>query len=279
MAMMHTACTPRTSEGERTGLIPKIIKLWKERRELGEEKNQISVEKIDLAQAEILNRQRKRAEILKEMYLEVLQKEPKDLEEFSGFRDAMVQGATFEGIYNGFTHSSNYRRLEVNHPGASLNAVRIFAEELEILERELLEKTVFNSKSALPLPKFINPALSYSRRESVEHGGAQKGEASIAYYTRLFYMASIFTLKRVLGDEAMKVIDLKRVNRDELARWYGNWATRLVERQVDFGLPLRNKPDAEFHYQWAMSASEDLLRWEVLNRLHRLMNKENRKKL
>jgi hypothetical protein len=289
--IFFSACTSRTTDGQRTGFLPQVVKFLntfkgspKELfRDLDEEGKKKLVETLSPEQSMIIKKQKIRGEVLKEMYQVVLQKEPQDLEEFSGYREAMVQGATFEGIYNGFTHSSNYRLLEMHHPGSGLETVRLFAEELEILERELSDKTLFHSKSALPLPVLENPAYSLSQ-QAIYQGRTEakkiyKGKEAVDYYTRVFYMASMYTLKRVLGDEAMKVVDLKRANQNDLARWYGNWAATLAHKKIDFGLTLRNNTDAEFHYQWALSVPEDLLRWEVLNRLHRLINEANRKKI
>jgi hypothetical protein len=90
----------------------------------------------------------------------------------------------------------------------------------------------------------------------------------------LFANSSIFTMKRTLGDEAMHVIAEKQaVSTQELAAWYAKWVVRLCNSyRVDFGLSLRNRPDEAFHHDWALKANSDQLVWEVLNRVHRLLN-------
>ncbi len=109
-------------------------------------------------------------------------------------------------------------------------------------------------------------------------------------YKALFSNASIYTLKRVLGDELLKVITAKRAldNGDEaLAAWYAQWATRLSQplneplpgKKIDLGLSLRSRPDEKFHADWARTSlkKDDQLVWEALNRVHRILNALNEK--
>jgi hypothetical protein len=81
-----------------------------------------------------------------------------------------------------------------------------------------------------------------------------------------------------LGDEALRVLSTKTSSPEELALWYGKWAANMASRKVDFGLALRNKPSPEFHARWARQAPPDRLKWEVLNRLHRVLNEAERRK-
>jgi hypothetical protein len=97
-------------------------------------------------------------------------------------------------------------------------------------------------------------------------------------YTKQFIGASIYTLKRVLGDEALKLINTKIQLREKLALWYSKWVCRVAQRNVDFGVALRNKPDEAFHFKWVMESQDDRVKWEVLNRLHRILNEANRQK-
>jgi hypothetical protein len=94
-------------------------------------------------------------------------------------------------------------------------------------------------------------------------------------YLKVFVGASIFTLKRVLCDEAMKVIASKNQYREKLGIWYSKWVGHMAQYHIDFGIGLRNQSDEDFHYQWAMKTSDDRIIWEVLNRLHRLLNEFN----
>ncbi|NDD93225.1 hypothetical protein EBZ37_14240, partial [bacterium] len=91
--------------------------------------------------------------------------------------------------------------------------------------------------------------------------------------TKLFSGSSIFTLKRVLGEWGLKVLALHREeSRERMRDWYADFAVKQAKKSVDFGLSLRRNPSREFHRQWADQVSDDLIRWEVLNRLHRILN-------
>lgn len=52
------------------------------------------------------------SEIFHEMFVVVFMREPKDRSEFGNWVDTLNQGASLEGVYNGLTHSEEYRRLE-----------------------------------------------------------------------------------------------------------------------------------------------------------------------
>src|SRR5579885_1240375 len=82
-------------------------------------------------------RKQANAELLREMMLVVFMRPPKDQAEFNSYLSVLQQGATFEGIYNGFTHSSDYRQLEVSNRGASPLALKVFGQELAVLEADL----------------------------------------------------------------------------------------------------------------------------------------------
>src|SRR5476649_1828164 len=75
------------------------------------------------------------SEILREMFLVVLLKEKPVPDTFSGLLNALEQGASYEGIYNGLVHSSNYRELELESPKSSERALHVFALELDALEK------------------------------------------------------------------------------------------------------------------------------------------------
>ncbi len=208
------------------------------------------------------------AELLREMLYVVYQKEPKNVQEFLDFKNALDQGASIEGIYNGLTHSSRYRKYELSFPQSRAMTLKVFTQELWNIEVELPDWTEFTAKSAKPLEVFKPNEI----RDLILP--TYKSPHTTEYYSRIFSHASHFTLKRILGDEALKLIDSKKKNKSELDQWYGKWVVKLAQRNVDFGLELRNKQDEEFHTQWADSASEDRIKWEVLNRVHRLLNEE-----
>lgn len=281
-------------------------------------------------QGDAAARAKANAELLHEMFLVIFLEEPEDRSSFGSYVDSLNQGASLEGVYNGFAHSKNYRRLEVLHRGASPSALTAFCEELAQIQLQLSTPTAFNEKSALPLPVLGQQAeLGTSASESGGGGGgagagtgagaggvsvvtfgqvkdanaaprdagasgagsraaspgstgASASSASatpqsqhrelVERYQTIFKDASIFTLKRVLADELLKLIYEKKMDRKVLSDWFAGWAVSLRRYHVDFGLEQRNSVDLKFHSTWAMNAPEDRLIWEALNRVHRLLN-------
>lgn len=223
------------------------------------------------------------AEFLQEVFRVVWLQEPTDKAEFGNWVDTLNQGASFEGVYNAFTHASHYRELEQRNRGASVAALRAFTEELAALSVELPQPTRFTTSAASPLPMPVEPSAEGGSAES-DLGDSRPtrppGDLSKLReeYAGVFVGASVFTLKRVLGDEALKVLTSKSQYREKLAEWYGKWVVRMCGRGVDFGLALRNKPDEALHYQWALQATMDRIVWETLNRLHRVINAAHEKK-
>lgn len=218
------------------------------------------------------------SEILQEIYRVVWQQEPTDLHEFSSWVDALNQGASLEGVYNGFTHSDRYRALEQSQKGAAVKALKVFSVELARLTREMPEPTRFEARAAQPLPVPVEP--EYAAEASAER--AATGAASLPArahleeeYARVFVGSSVYTLKRVLGDQALILIHQKEKERERLADWYSKWVAEMAASHVDFGLKLRNDPGLSLHYGWALSAPTDRIVWEVLNRLHRVVNAAN----
>jgi hypothetical protein len=227
-------------------------------------------------------------ELLQEVLRVVYDRDLKDSAQFGNLVDSMNQGASLEGLYNGFIHSSNYRKLEVANPGASPKALGFFANELARTEAELSVPAEFGPDSAQPLGETVQPSADSPGgvdEQTYGHGSASvtpspsPSRVSISRldgkYTVDFSGASIYTLKRVLGDEMLRLVDEKSKDPKALQTWYGAWVVRMCEKNVDFGLPLRNKADAAFHAQWAATADADHLLWEVLNRVHRVLNTKN----
>jgi hypothetical protein len=208
-----------------------------------------------------------------------------DEKAFAGFGSALLQGASFEGVYNGLTHSAEQRAREEGSP-ASPQALAVFARELAILQSDLPKDRVFGKLDSRPLP--TPEELRYQAApETEEEEGVepeplrvhQRVVDSAAFSKKAevsFRGASLFTLKRVLGDEVLLVIERLEKKPALLSEWYGEWAARLAKEGVDFGLPKRMNPDPKFHADWAQtSGNADFLRWECLNRVHRLLNARN----
>jgi hypothetical protein len=202
---------------------------------------------------------REDAQLLHEMFQVVLLREPFGPDEFGAYVNSLSQGGSLEGIYNGFVNSEQYHKLEDTPAAAYPATVKVFSQLVSQLQREL-ENSKAKSKIS---PSDLGVRPPYEP----------------AQYEKLYAKAPFYALKRILGNEALKVVEAKLGkgdSREELSVWYSRWVTQMASMNVDFGLALRNKPDPEFHRQWvnALRAQvvSDRVNWEVLNRIHRVLN-------
>jgi hypothetical protein len=209
------------------------------------------------------------SELLSEMYTVVLGGRPSQ-EEFAQLLDALEQGASLEGIYNGLAHSARYRELESSSGLAQEWAVSRFMTELGVLRAAQKNPRVIQESDAQALARMEVGAGEDPK--VVSFPGKRSSTKDVA---EIFRRASPYVLKRVLADEGLRVLAEMRDPVDR-AKWYGQWAAGIAQRGGEFGLEQRNLSDSGFHSQWARNASEDRLTWEVLNRLHRVLNSETR---
>jgi hypothetical protein len=213
-------------------------------------------------------RAQRNSEMLKEMYLVVLRREPQDKAEFGNWVDSLNQGASIEGVYNGFVHSSVYKNLEAGSGAASAGALKVFGELFSALTQILPEAQRGDLADEHESPAGVDVVEFKGKKSPAPESASKK-----------LIGTSLYALKRILGDEALKVVAHQSRNyRGELAQWYSKWAVSMNAYQVDFGLALRHKPEEKFHYDWALAADDDQIRWEVLNRIHRVMNEADRQK-
>jgi len=180
-------------------------------------------------------------EILQEMIRVIWLDEPESAEMFGEWLNSLNEGASIEGIYNGLIHNQTYRRREQSSESANVEALKAFIEMMLDLQSDL--------------------------SQSMDRGALEAG----------FRNLSVYGLKRILGDEALARLRRFRSPLD-LSKWYGPWAAHMTRFNVDFGLKQRNLSEADFHEQWSMQASPGSLDWEVLNRVHRVLNTMNGRK-
>ena len=209
------------------------------------------------------------AEILQEIYSGAFGKPPENRTEFGSLVDSLNQGASFEGIHNGLIHGTEYRKLEHDSRGASLDALGYFAIELTTIEQEFTSPIEFNAEFEVSqtYPEWADD--SKPSMVSTEKANRENTER----YNRQFVGASVYVLKRVLADEALRLVSLKKSRQERLALWYSKWAVQQTKTGVNFGVAQRNIAEEGFHFDWALKADEDRLKWEVLNRIHRTMNR------
>lgn len=177
--------------------------------------------------------------LIKEMYERIYAQTLKNPKEIAPWYGVLNQGASIEGLYHGLILSEKYRELERGK--APIAAVRFAAQELAVLQLERSQ----------PGPE--------TRAQA---------EMNMAKVMNL----SLFTLKRELGEKMLSAIEKRKGGKESFADWYAGYATRWAGEGVDFGLPERNKTDKEFHKDWVSQHSLGLVQWELLNRMHRLLN-------
>jgi hypothetical protein len=229
----------------------------------------------EAARQAVMNR-----ELLSELYHVVFMRAPEDMKEFTAFHENLNQGGSLEGVYNGFTHSRTWRALEEQSTKASPELLKVFAVELAVLMLEYPTLPEFTEADALPLAKPVEPEGDEGEMpKTIEYGkpastGSPRPSLSAlqAQLESTFQKASVFTLKRVLGDEALRVIAMKESSPVALHQWYSRWVVRVLVHKVDFGVSVRHKPEEKWHLEWAARNSTDRLRWEVLTRVQRILN-------
>lgn len=222
------------------------------------------------------------AELLAEMFQVTFNKKEVDDPQYASLVSSLNQGASLEGIYRGLVMGSQYRVLESKAKAASPDAIKFFAMEMGDLQITMKNPTLFTKDSAKQLPTIDYPdgdsatPDSYTFGETKQTSDAKKTKQQLVdELLQDFIGATPYTLKRVIADEVLKKIDEMKDSRADLAQWYAGLVVHLSGAHTDFGLPQRNSDDFDFHSRFATTMSLDRVKWEVLNRYHRIINRLN----
>lgn len=223
------------------------------------------------------------AELLAEMFQVVFnKKEVDDPSLYSSLLPSLNQGASLEGIYRGLVMGSRYRVWESKAKAASPNAIKFFAMEMGELQESMKSPSAFTKETAKLAPSIDYPEGADDTPEGLTFGDQKDSNQEEAKKTKQqiteeilqnFIGATPFTLKRILSDEALKKMDEMKDSPNDLAQWYAALVVRLSVAKTDFGLPQRNSDDFDFHSRFAKTMSLDRVKWEVLNRYHRIINR------
>ncbi|MGZ3711605.1 MAG: hypothetical protein ACXVBE_07605, partial [Bdellovibrionota bacterium] len=178
--------------------------------------------------------------MVKEMIEQVLARPIKDKNEVEGWANVLSQRGSLEGIYHGLVLSSEYGEKEKGR--GEVKALRFYAMEMAMLD---------------------SPASSEQD---------PKVKAASEKYAKENMSTSVFTMKRELGERLVREAESRKGNKETLAAWYAAIAARWAKLNVDFGLAQRNKTDEVFHFNWAKENNLGMIQWELLNKVHRLMN-------
>jgi hypothetical protein len=216
-------------------------------------------------------------ELLAEMFKVVFNEdEIEDKEQFGSLVLTLNQGASLEGIYRGLVMGSRYRALESKAQAAPPMELKAFAIEMSEIQDTMKNPSEFSADDAKKAPYIQYPDGDLpvpSAHEGSQEVTKKRDKAEVREeLLRTFIGASTYTLKRTLGDEALKKLDEMKDDRGALAQWYAKLVIRLSASKVDFGLALRNQPDFDFHFRFAQRMALDRVKWEVLNRYHRYLN-------
>ena len=218
------------------------------------------------------------SELLGEMVRVVFNQEKiEDQADFEGLVQSLNQGASLEGVYRGLVMGACYRGLESKAQGASPAEVRVFAVEMSEVQMLMRNPTRFNMDSK-KVPSIEYPEEEGASKPAPPVDGAEEVEvkrekgAIQQDLIKKFIGATLFTLKRTLGEEALRKIDEDKDDVKGIAQWYAALTVRLIQQGVNGGLELRNKPDFQLHSGFAEKMSQDRVKWEVLNRYHRYLN-------
>jgi hypothetical protein len=215
------------------------------------------------------------SEIMKVVFNE---KEVEDKSNFGELAHSLNQGASLEGIYRGIIMGSRYRGMEAKSKAASPTVLKAFAHEMAEIQTDMKDPTVFTQEARkIPSIEFPDentaggdiPTAAANSQDITQKKDKKEIMNSLL---QMFIGASPYTLKRVLGEEALKKMDEMKDSPGEMAQWYAKTTTQLCESKIDFGLAQRNLTDFDFHFKFAQKMAPDRVKWEVLNRYHRYLN-------
>lgn len=222
------------------------------------------------AEPQPMERRQVNAEYLREAFRVVLGREVTQ-EEFVRLLNVLDQGAHYEGLYNGLVYSQEYRDKEKGRaPAGAMKIYSVVMAELVLAQKYDPIKIAAGSEDE-PKPDVPKPANDAPPAAAPQPTHAERTALEGQYELEALELPP-YTLKRKLGEELLRTIDLKKGYREKLATWYGRFTVFLNLKGVDYGLAQRNNKSEYYHYKWALEAGEDRLKWECLNRLHALVN-------
>ncbi len=206
-------------------------------------------------------------EFIRELFKVVLERDLRNEEEFTKYLNVLEQGGHYEGIYNGILYSAEYREKEKGI--APVKAVKSYSE---IMAQLSLDQKYDPLKIQEPQEPPDVPPLQKEDNIKPPQPTPLERDGLIAQYEKEAIPLSTYTLKRRLGEELLKTIDLKKAYREKLATWFGKFTFFINKKGTNFGIQQRNVLNEYYHYKWALDTSEDRIKWECLNRIHMTMN-------
>lgn len=191
--------------------------------------------------------------------------------DFKRWYGQLEQGGSLEGIVQGWMLSPVYRDLE-RGSAAGARSVTVAVSELERLASASNEVPEWALRDGL-----LQRVRSHEAANGMSGAARAVADGAETTWKTPLIGVSAFTLKRLLTEAALYEWERRRLSsRHAAAQWYGNWASewsaRAAELGVKFGLEARHRAEATFHERFGNEANEDQVRWEIVNRVHRLIN-------
>jgi hypothetical protein len=178
--------------------------------------------------------------LVKEMQEQIMAKPLASNGDVDVWANVLSQKGSLEGVYHGFVLSTEYSAKETGK--TDLKAVKFFAAEMAALD---------------------NPLLAENDPKTV---------ASNEGYVKEYLNAPLFTLKRVLGEKVLEEAAKRKADSENLAAWYAPFAAKWSRIGIPLGNESRMRGDEGFHFTWAKENTLGLVQWELLNRVHRILN-------
>jgi hypothetical protein len=178
--------------------------------------------------------------LIKEMQEQILVRPANNDQDINGWANVLSQRGSIEGVYHGFVLSAEYGAKETGKP--ELKAVRFFAQEMAAFD--------------FPNAKDGDPEMAKA---------AEK-------YAKENMGTPLFVMKRFLGDRILKESIARKADKERLASWYSGFVGRWSKAGVPFGHKQRDSGTEAYHYKWALDNNLGMVQWELLNRMHRIMN-------
>lgn len=178
--------------------------------------------------------------LVKEMQEQILVRPANNDQDINGWANVLSQRGSIEGVYHGFVLSAEYNSKETGKP--AIKAVRFFAQEMAAFD--------------YPNAKDGDPELTKAAEKYAVENMA----------------TPLFTMKRLLGDRILKESIARKNDKERLASWYSGFVGRWSKAGVLFGHKQRDTGTEAYHYRWALDNNLGMIQWELLNRMHRIMN-------
>lgn len=88
--------------------------------------------------------------------------------------------------------------------------------------------------------------------------------------------SSIYTIKRIVTERTLELIDYLKSKPEDLYRWYAIFSAE-VSKELRTQNQVRSISDEKYHYRWAEKVPLQHIKGEVIIKLHEILNQFNEK--